>query len=54
MPPSWFPMQDRDAATGDSKLLYRDRSPAATLGTLVQNSPMLWPEMVGSRETFCN
>lgn len=36
------------------KAALGDRSPAATLGTLVQNSPMFWPEMVGSRETLCN
>lgn len=47
MPPSWFPMQDRDAATAGSKLL-------CGVGTLLQNSPLLWPEMVGSRNTLCN
>lgn len=54
MPPSWSPMLDRDAATADSKLLYGDKSPAATLGTLLQNSPVLWPETVGSRDTLCS
>lgn len=41
MPPSWFPMQDRNASTADPELLHGDRSPAATLGTHLQNSPML-------------
>lgn len=54
VPPSWFPVQDRDAATADSKLLCGDRSPAALLGTLLQNSPMLRPEMVGNKDTLCN
>lgn len=39
MPLGWLPMQDRDAATADSKLLCGDRSPAAPLRTLLQNSP---------------
>lgn len=42
MPPSWYPRQDGDAATADPKLLCGDRSPAGPLGTLLQNSPVLW------------
>lgn len=54
MPPSWSSTQDRNAAIADPELLHRDRSPAASLGTLLQNSPVLWPEVVGSRDTLCN
>lgn len=54
MPPSWSSMQDGDAAIADPELLHRDRSPAATLGTLLQNSPVLRPEVVGSGDTLCN
>lgn len=48
LPPNRSPMQDRDASTADPELQHGGRSPAATLGTLLQNSLMLWPEVVGA------